>query len=183
MQYIDHKLYLCKGGDLYTYDLSSDTLTHVIQNDHLAWQFSINSLGELYSVNELSGTAQGSLYKIDIGSNTSTLIGTTGTFSIWGLGFDSSNQLWAVDEFYGTYGTMNLASGKFTQYSSATAFPNLVHTTPDNSGNIYSLHGGTVNGIVKYRISSDLASLIIPLEQGMWFGLAFGNINQKSSIS
>lgn len=173
MQYIDHKLYLCKGGNLYSYDLPSGTLTHIIQNDHLSWQFSINSLGELYTVRELSGMAQGSMYKIDINSNTATLIGTTGTPSIWGMGFDSEDQLWAVDEFYGTYGTMDTTTGRFTQYSSSTGFPNFQYTNPDNNGNIYSTHGGTVNGIVKYNISSDLASLMIPLEQGMWLGLAY----------
>jgi hypothetical protein len=176
MQYIDHKLYLCLGGNLYSYDLSSGTLTQIFHNDHLAWQFSINTLGEIYSVNEVSEMPPGSTYKIDIESNTATLLGTTGTPSIWGMGFDAEDQLWAVDEFYGTYGTINTTTGGFTQYSSATGFPNLYQVTTDNNGNLYSLHGGTglFNGIIKYNISSDVASEMIPLEQGMWVGLAYG---------
>lgn len=178
LQYKDDKLYLVNGGKLYTYDIASDQLTQHMTNEHLQWQFSINSAGELYSVTEVSGPPQGSMYKIDTSSNTSTLIGTTGTPSLWGMGFDSGDQLWAVDELYQKYGTMNTSTGAFTATSSKNSYTDTYYVTPDASGNLYSFNVGTPSGIVKYNISENKAELILPLAVN-WAGLAYGLYKSK----
>lgn len=179
IQYVNGTLYIVTYGKLYTYEIESGLLNHVITNNNLAWQFSINSDGDIYSVNELSGMTQGSMYKIDISSNTSTLIGKTGTPSVWGLGFDSNDQLWAVDEFYQKYGTMNTSTGAFVPYSSALPYPNIYCVSPDNNGNLYSYHGNE-NGILKFNISSGTATLIIPWNE-TWSlaGVAYGAYYSK----
>ncbi len=180
MQYIDGKLYIVTYGKLYTYDISSGLLTHMITNANLTWQFSINGAGEIYSVNELSGMTQGSMYKIDISSNTSTLVGSTGTPSVWGLGFDSSDQLWAVDEFYQKYGIMNTSTGAFIPYSSKMPYTDTYCVTPDNDGNLYSFNVGIPKGVVKYSISSDTATLLIPSSDTLnWAGIAYGTHYSK----
>jgi uncharacterized protein (TIGR02145 family) len=173
LQYKDDKLYIVNGGKLYTYDIASGLLTEHMTNPNLQWQFSINSAGELYSVTEVSGLAQGSMYRIDTALNTSTLIGTTGTPSLWGMGFDSSDQLWAVDEFYQKFGTMNTSTGTFTATSSKNSYTDTYYAIPDDKGNLYSFNVGTPSGIVKYKISDDTAELILPLAVN-WAGLAYG---------
>ncbi len=178
MQFKDDKLYIVTGGNLYTYDIASDLLTSLITNSDLQWQFSINNTGELYSVTEASGTAQGTMYKIDISLNTSTPVGTTGTASVWGMGFDSSDQLWAVDEFYQQYGTMNTITGSFTASSSTISYTDTYYSTPDNNGNLYSFNVGSPTGIVKYDISGNSATLILPLGV-TWAGLAYGPYYSK----
>ncbi len=180
MQYIDDELYIVTYGELYTYNIASGLLTHILTNANLTWQFSINGAGEIYSVNELSGMTQGSMYKIDISSNTSTLVGSTGTPSVWGLGFDSSDQLWAVDEFYQKYGIMNTSTGAFIPYSSKMPYTDTYCVTPDNDGNLYSFNVGIPKGIVKYNISSDTATLLIPLnETWAWAGVTYGKYYSK----
>lgn len=174
MQYKDHKLYLSYGAKLYTYDLLTNTLTLLISNTNLAWQFSINSLGELYSVTEITGTTPGSLYKINLSSNTSVRIGGTSTASVWGLGFDASDQLWSVEELIQRYGTINTATGTFTATSSVIAYTDTYYSIPDNDGNLYSFNVGyPETGIIKFNIQSNSASMLIPLAV-TWSGLAFG---------
>ena len=174
MQYKDHKLYLSYGAKLYTYDLLTNTLTLLISNTNLAWQFSINSLGELYSVTEITGTTPGSLYKINLSSNTSVRIGGTSTASVWGLGFDASDQLWSVEEFIQRYGTINTATGTFTATSAVIAYTDTYYSIPDNDGNLYSFNVGyPATGIIKFNIQSNSASMLIPLAV-IWSGLAFG---------
>lgn len=174
MQYKDHKLYISYAAKLYTYDMLSNILTLVINNTNLAWQFSINSMGELYSVTEITGTTPGSLYKINISNNTSVRIGGTSAASIWGLGFDASDQLWSVEEFIQRYGTINTSTGTFTATSAMIPFTDTYYATPDNNGNLYSFNvGNPATGIVKYNLSSNSASMLIPLAV-TWSGLAFG---------
>lgn len=174
LQYKDGKLYISFGGKLYTFDLPTKSLKLVLSNSNLAWQFSINSLNELYTVNELSGPPEGSLYKINIATNTATKVGTTtGTMSIWGLGFDNSGLLWTVDEFYQRYGVMNTTTGRATLTSATIPFTDTYYSTPDNNGNLYSFNVGIPTGVVRYNISSNTASLLIPLSVN-WAGLAYG---------
>lgn len=174
MEYKDHKLYISYGAKLYTYDLLSNALTLVITNSNLAWQFSINSLGELYSVTEITGTSPGSLYKINISNNTSVRIGGTSAASIWGLGFDASDQLWSVEEFIQRYGTINTSTGTFTATSAMIPYTDTYYATPDNNGNLYSFNvGNPATGVVKYNLSSNSVSMLIPLAV-TWSGLAFG---------
>jgi hypothetical protein len=174
LQYIDNKIYISYSSKLYSYDLSTGILTQLISNSNLSWQFSINSLGELFTVYEITGTTPGSLYKINISTNISSLIGsTTGSPSIWGLGFDSSDKLWAVDELVQKFGTMSTNTGTFSASSSSMIYTDTYYSMPDNQGNLYSFNVGNPTGLVRYNISADAATLILPLSVN-WAGLAYG---------
>ncbi len=174
IKYRDDKLYIFRGDSLLTYNLNNGELTLILKNSTLGIGSSFNSTGELYTLKELSDATQGSLYKFNITNNTSTKIGTTtGSMSILGMMFDSSNQLWAVDEFAQRFGLMNTQTGTISFVSATFPYTDMIYLTTDNEGYLYTYNVGTPTGIIRYDIANKTASLFFPIEE-RFAGLDYG---------
>jgi hypothetical protein len=164
IKYKDNKLYITQSDSLFSYDLNSGVLNFIIKNPHLIIGISFNSAGELYALHELTSTAQGTLYKIDITTNTSIKIGTTtGSLSILGIKFDSTDQLWAVDEFEQKFGRINTSTGIISFDSPQLQYVDMLSLTTDNKGYLYSINYSTSIDIVRYDILNKSASSVFPL--------------------